>query len=101
MVGIIYLGFSKAFNKVPDGRSFLKLEKIRMHRGAVEWEPAERKTITASTAKRTVGLKDRQEPSFSRINFGIFLLSLSPDGQDINRESAYFWDPQWDTNDCP
>lgn len=61
MVGIIYLGFSKAFNKVPDGKSFLKLEKIGMHRGTVEWEPAERQTTTGSTAKRAVGLKERGE----------------------------------------
>lgn len=61
MVGIIYLGFSKAFNKVPDGKSFLKLEKIGMHRGTVAWDPAERKTTTGSTAKRTVGLKERHE----------------------------------------
>lgn len=51
MVGIIYLGFSKAFNKVPDGKSFLKLEKIGMHRGTVEWETAERKRTAGSNGK--------------------------------------------------
>lgn len=29
------------------------------------------------------------------------LSSLFPDCLDINRESVYFWDPKWDTNDCP
>lgn len=72
-----------------------------MHRGTVEWEPAERKTTIGSTEKRTVGLKETHELSFSRISFGIFLLSLFPDDLDINRESAYFWDPEWDTNNCP
>lgn len=51
MLGLIYLGFSKAFNKASDGKSFLKLEKIGMHRGTVEWEPAERKTAISSTEK--------------------------------------------------
>lgn len=58
MVGIIYLGFSKAFNKAPDGKSFLKAEKIGMHRETVEWEPAE---TPGSTEKRTLGLKERHE----------------------------------------
>lgn len=55
MVDIIYLSFSKAFNNISDGKYFFYLEKIGMHEGSVEWEPAEMKTITFSTAKRTEG----------------------------------------------
>lgn len=61
-----------------------------MHRGTGEWEPAERKTTIGSSAKRTAGLKERQERSFSGICFGIFLSSF-PHSLDINREGAYSW----------
>lgn len=61
VLDLIYLRFSKAFNKAPDGKSFLKLEKIGTHRGTVEWEPAERKTTIGSTKKKTIGLKERHE----------------------------------------